>query len=170
VTATAIGMGAASEGELVAFRHVYVEHQPRLQRLAYAVVLDRDEAADVVQEAFLKLHREGTVPNVEAWLMKVTLRSALSWRRRLLRFRRPAPLETTTAVTPERDAAARQGLLVMQGALEKLPALQRAVLALNVDRGLEPSDVAAALGISANHARVTLHRALKAVRAAGVPE
>jgi RNA polymerase sigma-70 factor (ECF subfamily) len=149
-----------------AFQQQYRRHQPRLQRLAYAVLLDRDEAADVVQETFLKLHRHPLPDGVaaEPYLTRVALNSALSWRRRLLRFQRPAPVDTATARTPERELAAHQGLSTMRAAWTALPRLQRAAVALHVDQGLEPSAVAAALDITPNHARVTLHRALKAVR------
>jgi RNA polymerase sigma-70 factor (ECF subfamily) len=149
----------------VDFQQLYRRHQPRLQRLTYAVLLDPHEAADVVQETFLKLHRH-PLPDqaAEAWLVRVALNSALSWRRRLLRFHRPALVETATARTPERDVAARQGLETIRAAWKDLPPLQRAVVALHVDQGLEPSAIAEALDITPNHARVTLHRGIKTVR------
>ncbi len=148
-----------------AFQLLYRRHQPRLQRVVYAVLLDRDEAADVVQETFLKLHRSPPPQAmVEAWLVRVALNAALSWRRRILRFNRPSPAPTVTSRTPERDAQANQGLEVMRRAWQGLPPLQRAAIALHVDQGFEPQAVAEALNITPNHARVSLHRALKSVR------
>ncbi len=47
----------ARTGDDEAFRQLVVRHQRRLFQLALGVVGDRDEAMDVVQEAFVKIHR-----------------------------------------------------------------------------------------------------------------
>lgn len=151
------------------FRQIYERTERSLHRVAWAVLLDRAEAADVVQEAYLQLHRElERLPpdvRIEAWLCRVTVNLACSWRRRLVRFGRRwvAPSHRGD---PEQQVGEREGLEVLKQALLALPARQRAVAALHLDRGLTPAEIAETLEITANLARVSLHRALTQLRTA----
>jgi RNA polymerase sigma-70 factor (ECF subfamily) len=76
---------AIAGGDRAAFRALYQRFQPRLHRLAYATLLDQEEAADVVQEVFVRLHAQAgswrADTPLEPWLYRVTLNAALSWRR-----------------------------------------------------------------------------------------
>ena len=152
--------------EQSAFRELYQRFERRLHRVAYATLLDHSEASDVVQEVFVRLHHQGlpTDVNVDAWLWRVTLNSALSWRRRLLRFGRAWSAPRPASADPEHALGIRQGLDTLRAAIRALPPKQRAVVALHLDAGLQPSEIAEALEITPNAARVTLHRALKSLQ------
>lgn len=158
-----------ASGSRAAFREIYERTERSLHRVAWAVLLDRAEASDVVQEAYLQLHRDmSRLPadvRIDAWLCRVTINLACSWRRRLVRFGRGwvAPSHRSD---PERQVGERQGLDVLMRALSALPAGQRGVAALHLDAGLSPIEIAEVLEITSNSARVTLHRALKQLREA----
>jgi RNA polymerase sigma-70 factor, ECF subfamily len=161
-------LDAIARGDLAAFRRVYDRLQPKLHRIAFAVLLDCGEADDVIQEVFLKLHRQAArwSPQIglEPLLFRATLNSALSLLRRLARFRRSWKADAGVGSSPEHVVAARQGIALMRSALEGLSGKQRAVVALHLDAGLEPSDIARLVGATPNATRVTLHRALSVLR------
>ena len=54
---------------------IFEAERPRLLRVAARVLGDRAEAADVVQQAWLRLHRTGAdIESLPAWLTTVTTR------------------------------------------------------------------------------------------------
>jgi RNA polymerase sigma-70 factor (ECF subfamily) len=160
-------LGAVAAGDRAAFSRVYEMHRERAFRLAYGVLLDRDEAREAVQEAFLRLY-EGAArwqPNaaIGTWLYRVVLNHCLSLRRRLLRFGRGAG-PTSAQASPERAAVLGEAVVIVEKSLAELPARQRAVLTLRLDGGLEPSEIAPLVGMTPNATRVALHRALERLR------
>jgi RNA polymerase sigma-70 factor (ECF subfamily) len=161
-------LDAIARGDGAAFRGLYERTERRLHRLAYATLLDEAEASEAVQEAFVRLHREARrLPadtRVEAWLWRVTLNAALSWRRRWVRFGRPWAPPRRLGVNPEQQVGAREGMRVLEAGMRALPPKQRAVAALHLDEGLEPAAIAPLLELTPNATRVTLHRALQALR------
>ncbi|HUV33245.1 MAG TPA: sigma-70 family RNA polymerase sigma factor, partial [Devosiaceae bacterium] len=68
-------------------------------------------------------------------------------------------------ITPERVVGGREVLAHVNQAIEALPALQKAVLMMVEDAGLDQREAAALLGIEPNHLRVLLHRARASIRA-----
>lgn len=58
----------------------FEELRPRLLRMAYSQLASVAEAEDVVQEAWLRLHRTGetTIDNLPAWLTTVSAGSRLT--------------------------------------------------------------------------------------------
>jgi RNA polymerase sigma-70 factor (ECF subfamily) len=161
-------MRAVAAGDRAAFERVYAAHQPRVFRLAYGVLLDRDEAREAVQEAFLKLHEAAGrwEPNAAlgTWLYRVVLNHCLSLKRRLLRFGRGAS-PAGARPSPELAAVLGEAVGIVERSLGALPPRQRAVLTLRLDAELEPSAIAPLVGLTPNATRVALHRALERLRA-----
>ena len=94
--------------------------------------------------------------------MRVALRAAKS------RPRRPVPLEQAVACavdapSPERVAAARQGLNVLTRLLGELRPKRRAAFVLSVLEGYSVDEAAALLGISANALKVRVHDARRQI-------
>ncbi len=166
-------LSRTARGDERAFRALYDRHQARVFRLAQGVLRDASEARVVVQEVFLRLHKiapEWTdrAP-LPAWLHKTTLQQAPNLRRTLFRFRRRRPARATDHVgasATEGPAIARELLDRLNEQMSKLSAKQRAVVTLHLDLGLAPKQIAEAMDISANSARVTLHRALSTLKKA----
>jgi RNA polymerase sigma-70 factor (sigma-E family) len=121
--------------------------------LRYAALLcgDRDDAADLVQEAlvatFGRLRNGFGVESAEAYVRRAILNSHLDGGRRRLRWRRVAPLEYVPDHR-ESDALASDARLDLHGELRKLSPRERACVVLRYYDDLKVDDIAAALGIS----------------------
>lgn len=163
-------MARVADGDDAAFAELHTEHYAAVFRLALATVLDRDEARDVTQEVFVLLHaiapRWQPRAAVRTWLHRTTVNVATSARRRLVRWLRPRASIGVTAMDPEALASADRIAARLGAAMVRLSPQQRAVTSLHLDAELEPREIAAQLGISANAARVTLHKGLERLRLA----
>lgn len=122
--------------------------------LRYAALLcgDRDDAADLVQEALVKtfgrLRNGFGVDSAEAYVRRVILNTHLDGGRRRSRWRRVAPLEY---VPEQRESAAPavDAKLDLHGELRKLTPRERACLVLRYYDDLTVAAIAETLGISA---------------------
>ena len=158
-----------------AFDTAFVVFAPRLNGWLLRMGASRTVAEELVQEAFLRLARHA--PNlrddtrVGAWLYTVTRNLWTSHRRwawldgsRILElaertFQQRPP-------TPAEAAASNESASHVERALAKLPDAQREVFLRVAQEGLEPTEVAAILGIAPEAARQRLARARKALKEA----
>jgi len=136
--------------------------RPRLLGIATRVLGDRDEAEDVVQQAWLRLDRsDADVENLPAWLTTVTTRLCLD----RLRVRVPLPtdeIDETMATSP--DPADDLVLAESVGAalhvvLERLSPTERVAFVLHDSFGVEFSTIAAVLDTTPAAARKLASRA-----------
>ena len=169
LAATAAGDGAAF-GELVR-RYI------RAATLLAAQLLgDRDEAEDIVQDAFTAVHRKAGRFDAErpfaSWLFAIVRRLAANRRSRDLRRERLLRLwgrgALAAAPAPPADAAllARLDAAAAKRAMEDLSPMQRACFELVAIRELSTSEVAAMHGISESTVRQHVFRARVALRSA----
>lgn len=121
--------------------------------LRYATLLcgDRDDAADLVQEALVKtfgrLRNGFTVDSALAYVRRAILNAHLDGGRRRARWRRIAPLE----YRPDEQEPAGPAIEVrvdLHQELRKLTPRERACLVLRYYDDLKVDDIASALGIS----------------------
>jgi RNA polymerase sigma-70 factor (ECF subfamily) len=139
-------------------RELYDASYRRLVGQLTAVTGSREEAEDVVQEAFARalLHSRDlvAVDNPEAWLRTVAVNEARSPWRRLKRFAGLLP-----ALVPEPpegdDDAARVDLVA---ALLTLPTAEREAIGLHHLAGLPVDEVAATLGVPSGTVKARLAR------------
>lgn len=138
-------------------------HFPRLHRVMNRLSGDTELAADLVQEAFVRLHERGALPDhPEAWLISVAMNlfrneyATRNRRRRLLAV--VARPEGEEPADPERRRR-------VQVVLEGLPERDRQLLVLNAE-GYRYRDLAEALGLNEASVGVFLARARRAFRAA----
>jgi RNA polymerase sigma-70 factor (ECF subfamily) len=159
---------SSAAGEDRAFRTLFDRHYRAVFRVAFGVLLDGAEARDVAQEAFVRLHRQlpqwRPQAQVRTWLYRVTLNEALGVRRRLRSFHRHWR-EDRPRPGLEHAVAVQQTSALLQRELSRLSPKQRAVLTLHFEADLMPTELAPLVGMTANSARVTLHRALEQLRA-----
>lgn len=122
-----------------------------LHRYALLLSGDRDQAADLVQDALVKtfgrLRNGFSVESAEAYVRKAILNTHLDGGRRLTRWRRIAPLEYVPDVE-ESTAPSTETRLDLQDELRKLTPRERACLVLRYYDDLKVDDIAETLGIS----------------------
>jgi RNA polymerase sigma-70 factor (ECF subfamily) len=149
------------------FNGTYLSTYRTVLGCVYFVVLDRDVAADITHEAFLRLwqHRDGLPPgsNEKAWLIRVATNLAISHRRSLsAAFRRER--DSPEQVDPGSEALNRIELAQMRRALLRLRPRDRAVLSLRFDQGLGFAQIGMTLGRPENTVKTWLHRSLAKLR------
>jgi len=163
------------------FRTLVETHSPQMLRLAWRLLGNRSDAEDLVQEAFLRLHRHLSDfrgdSALSTWLYRTVTRLAIDalrrekLRRALFFFRSDEqavdPLEFCADPAPgqERTLIAQQQLQAMRRQLRSLSPQQRAVLTLRHQEHLPLQQIAELLGISEGTVKTHLHRAVRALRA-----
>ena len=149
--------------------------RPRLVGIASRVLGDHAEGEDVVQQAWLRLHRaEGQgqveIDNLPAWLTTVTTRLCLD----RLRARTPVPTEDLeleeTSPDPAEDIALADTVgVALQAVIDRLTPRERVAFVLHDSFGFEFTTIAAVLDASPAAARKLASRA-RAKVAQPVPE
>jgi RNA polymerase sigma-70 factor (ECF subfamily) len=158
-----------SEDEKV---EIFRKHQPRLFGIAYRMLGMRDDAEDILQEAYIRWHKADTeeMNSPEAWLVTVVSRLSIDRLRKASVEREtyigtwlPEPI--LTGISPEEEVEMASDLsiafLVM---LERLSPIERAVFLLHdiFERGYD--EIARIVGKSEAAARQMIHRARERVR------
>ena len=174
-------VGQALRGELAAFNQLVVRHQDHLFGLVYRMVPDPDQAADVVQEAFLSAYRNLASfrgGSVKSWLGRIAVNAAMDLQR--ARRRRPSQpypeLEDESwqppaapEVEPEHKALAGERSRVLAAALKALPFDQRNCIVLFDVEGYDYGEIARIMGISVGTVKSRIHRGRLALRRALEP-
>ncbi|MFI6520615.1 sigma-70 family RNA polymerase sigma factor [Spirillospora sp. NPDC050679] len=134
------------------YEELFTAHFWGLVRLA--ALLGADDAEDVVQEAFVRLHRKRRLlrdQNAALAYLRSSVCNACRSRVRHLRMarRKHAQLAPPDEVgSAEQDAVLNEDVRALQEAVAKLPARQREVLVLRYWLDLSERDTADVLGIA----------------------
>ena len=164
---------AARAGRRSAFDELVRRHARPAARLAGRLVGNREDAEDVVQEAFARAfqHLDGFRggSSFRTWLLRITVHQSQDLLRRRSRSRvttrDPAlgePLSNEPG--PARRTESRDSVKRLTDALDELPPRQKAALFLKVYEGMSYDEVAAALGTTVAAARVYLWLARQSIR------
>jgi RNA polymerase sigma factor (sigma-70 family) len=163
-------------GEKAAFGALIDRH--RSETLAFAArLLNRLDAEDVVQEAFLaaflSLHKLREQERFRSWLLGITA-NLCRYRLRLLREGYSHDFVGGEAVpafaledhepSPEVVYEAKEIHQMLRGAIQALPSEQRETVALHYVRGLRISEIAILSGAPIGTIKARLHRARAALR------
>ena len=142
-------------GDRAALASIYDRYAPSLFDTATALLGDRDEAADVVQDTFLAAHqhlaRLRDPSRLRSWLFAVARHEV---ERRGRKRRRAVPTATVAdmapAVTPDlgADVQGTELAAMVRAAAAGLDERDQLVLELSMRQGLEGADLAAALGVT----------------------
>jgi RNA polymerase sigma-70 factor, ECF subfamily len=155
------------------FARLVPSHAAAVLRVATALV-GHGDAEDAAQEAMARAWkawrtlREASA--ARAWLLRITVNVCREWHRGAYgthrRSTQPIPDDDAPAVLLEMDAGTSDhtGALDLRAAIRELPGEQRLAVVLRFYGGMEPSEIAAALGIPPATVRTRLHRALVALR------
>jgi RNA polymerase sigma-70 factor (ECF subfamily) len=147
---------------------LYRELRKPLLRYLVCLGLSGDEAQDVVQDAFLSLHRHlsagGSKENIRSWLFRVAHNGARNRQNRYdRRFSAPIDPEMDSAVdeaTPERAVLEKEKFLRLEMAMRQLPETERECLLLRAG-GLRYREIGEVLGMATSTVGDTVDRAIK---------
>jgi RNA polymerase sigma-70 factor (ECF subfamily) len=175
------------EGDQRAFRILVERYQKRVYAVAFGMVKDREEAMDIAQDAFVKVHKyldhfKGDA-SFYTWIYRITANLAIDRiRARRVRdsvefddrFRKDEEggggegiLATRLGSNPQKAALRRELAEKIQGALEQIPEKHREILVLREVEGMSYEELAAVLKIPKGtvmsrlfHARAKMQRIL----------
>ncbi len=156
-------------GDPAALEELVLLTTGRAYRLALRIVGDRDEAEDVVQEAYVRVFR--ALPRFreearfETWLHRIVVNAALNHLRKRGRFGEVVQVDDLDAQTPDRGAERAEDRDALERALAALPPGQRTAVLLKDVYDLSCREIGEELGIEEGAVKVRLHRARKRLRA-----
>ena len=173
-----------AEGDEQAFEQLVERHQRRAYRLAWSILGDADEARDLSQEAFIRLHqRAGRFDGrskFSTWFHRIVVNVCLDerrkrqgWLHRLFGTQRGEGQDDSATILDELPAPAtdpgeaidrQRAMSRVWKAAERLSAQQRAALVLQVEEDLSTAEIARVLECSEATVRVHLHRAIQTLR------
>lgn len=148
------------------FDEFYAASAQRVTTQVYAMIGDRDEAQECVQEAFARAwvarRRLDRMQHPEAWVRTTAYRLAVSRWRRAVRARR----------TPDRAlqgpgvaAGPSETYVAVVAALRRIPAVQRQAIVLHHLADLPVQEVAVELGVPEGTVKTRLRRGRAALAA-----
>lgn len=169
----AVAIRQVCAGDLGAFEALMRRYNRRVFRTARGILRDDAEAEDAVQDTWIAVYRHlAKLESPEAfssWLTRIAVRSALA------RVNRERPLESldvieetdcaSEAVGVEEAMEKKQVSMLVEQAMDSLPASYRVALMLRDIEQMSGAEAADALGISEENLRIRLHRARAALRA-----
>jgi RNA polymerase sigma-70 factor (ECF subfamily) len=168
-------------GDDRAFAVLVRRYERGLFNLAYRMVRDREQARDLTQEIFIRVHRSlgkyDPVYPFTSWIYRVGSNLCIDWirKKKLDTVSLDAPVSSgdDEGVTrelpdptqdPSDDARRRERSRMLAAALEKLPEPHRLVLVLRHQRDLSYEEIALALDLPLGTVKARIHRAREAFR------
>ena len=143
--------------------------------LGYALRLagERGLAEDIVQEAFMRLHRQfGEVREPRRWLYRTTHNLALNQRRATNKI---VPLDPGSEEVgpvgepadpqpfPDEQIARWEGIGLVRLSLESLDERSRQIIQLKFHENLSYKEIGSRMGLAVGHVGYLLHHAIKAM-------
>lgn len=170
---------AARQGDREAFAQLVEEHQGRVYSLAFRMVGNPDDAADLTQEAFLSAWRglagfDGRAA-FSTWLYRLTTNACIDF---LRREKRRAALSFTLEEdgeerqaeisderwSPERELERKEARSALERGLASLSPQHRQILLLREQEGLSYGEIARCLDLEEGTVKSRIARARTALR------
>ena len=159
---------AVQQGDRAAFRELFEKYHRRAFAVAFGVVKNKQDALDIVQEAFIKVHRhiqnfQGT-SSFYTWLYRIVMNLSIDHVRRAKKGRDfdyddkvrrdhediagdGAILPSILDGNPRKTVLRREMAEAIRKALEELPDYHRAVIMLREVEGLSYEEMARILKV-----------------------
>lgn len=173
----------AARGDSIAFSELVNRHYARVLRVAYGLLKCREDAEDVVQDAFVRVHRrldsfEGSSA-FYTWLYRITVNLSIDMIRKNRRERRvdmeedaardalrkgATPWPKFDGSHPGQHAERVQLAGRLQTALADLPEIHQAVLVLREVEGMSYEEIATTLEIKKGTVMSRLFNARRAMQ------
>ena len=162
-------------GDTAAFDELVRRYMQRAFAVAYRVLGHREDAEDLVQEAFMvtleRIDTFDTTRPFAPWFLRIVANRALSARRaRARRQTEPLPADPPApGRSPHHDAEGAEVRERFARAVAELPDRQRTVVRLFELDGFSSVEIAAMLALSEGTVRWYLHKARGTLREALAP-
>jgi RNA polymerase sigma-70 factor (ECF subfamily) len=176
---------AARAGDASAFEALVVRYQRKVYAVALGIVRDPDQAWDVSQEAFVRVHGHLAEfkgdSSFQTWVMRIASHLAIDSLRRERKTRRDqledvqeevlseageGILSTPLGNDPSANLLRRELATRMQAALDELPEIHRTILVLREVEGLSYEELAERLSIQKGTVMSRLFHARKKMQTA----
>lgn len=153
------------------FTELFAQYRLRAYHYALQMLGNPDDALEVTQEAFLRLHRHWRRRDPSRpfapWMYSVVRNLAIDLLRKRASRREceiEAAPEASPVASPEQDSERRQLSERLWREIERLPEAQREVLLLRDWHGLSYAEIAEATGASVTTVNSRLHDARSRLR------
>ncbi len=153
------------------FLETLQRYERPLIRYAHSVTGDLEEARDVVQDVFVKLHRcLDTLDSqrMAAWLFTVCRNRALDHQRKQHRFvvmeNESFDLEMSAEPSPIEVIDQHETASTLRQLIETLPARQREAVRLKFIAGLDYNEISAAMKTSIGNVGYLIHHGVSALK------
>jgi len=168
------------KGDESGFEELVKEHTGKVVGLAWRLIGSREDAEELAQEAFLRLHR--SLPDfrgdslIGTWLYRTTTRLAIDFlrreriKRKVFFFRHdnesadPVELARDNRQDPGQEFQSQEAMRALRRSLQKLSARQQVIFTLRHYEGLALKEIAAHLGLETGTVKAHLHRAVTQLR------
>ncbi len=167
----------ARAGEFSAFEQLFDRHRLLVYRFAYQMTSRRDDAEDMVQEAFVRayqnLHRYRDEAKFTTWLLRIvsnlcTDQARMSQRRTVLEQQEAGGaldwMTIGTTENPVENLEQERRAIALRKALNALPIHHRSVIILRDLEEREYPEMAEILGCTVGGAKLRVLRARRALR------
>jgi len=165
------------EGNVEALGVLFERYRHMVYNVAYRITRSHHDASDVTQETFIKVFKSISrfrgESNVETWIYRIAVNSALNHLRKMGR-RKEEPLDDVPEVEippterssddPERYLERREIRRAISQAMRKLSPEHRAVVVLHDVEGLTHAEISKILGCSEGTVKSRLHYARRKLR------
>lgn len=163
-------LAVAREGDDRAFEELLRLHREPVYRLALAMLGDRETAADVCQDVFIRffraLRRLSAKRGIRAWLRRVTIHRCYDVLRARRRNRDIEAEFLPNCMQPDDGFDIEQFSAWLARALDSLSPRQRAAFALTCHQGYSSEEAALTMGCRPATVRVLVLKAREKLRAA----
>lgn len=153
------------------FKKLYLPLHPKLFRIALALVKDKEEAEDILQEVYEKLWNRRSeltaINNPEAFAVTLVKNSSLDYLRSSRANRHEEEIDTVILAyesTPEKEFERQDELECVKQLIEKLPENQKQVVRLRGLSDCSPEEIAEITGLTHTNVRTLLSRARKVIK------
>jgi RNA polymerase sigma-70 factor (ECF subfamily) len=162
------------DGDRIAARELYNAHVDRVFALAYRLCGDREQAHELVQEAFIRAF--GQLKNFRgdaafsSWLHRILVTVELNARRRNRRRERETDIETVQHVLVEQTRSVDPDLRErLHASIDALPEIYRTTFIMHDVEGYTHVEIAETLGVAVGTCKGRLSIARAKLRAVLAP-
>lgn len=157
------------QGDEKAFNQLVLRYQKRIYDLTYRLVRNRDDAADLSLEVFVRAYRNlkkfEERSSFYVWLTRIAVNLCINFSKRE-KFRSFLSIfdiseRPEVSVSPEEKAEGEELMRALDRAVKSLPERQRASFVLKFHQGLTHREIAEVMGISEGASKANYFQAIK---------